>query len=264
LIWSNALGLLTSITFALQTASPYCITSSIEAGSDGSSAGFRTTDNSLFSSYGFQQRNPDEIAFYNNPGKPIRIENEYHSNSDDESSPMNGGRVRTMSKNSKGGTNTNITRTANSLIGYSPVPFDMLEMNTEFVTRWFNNTMQSPAMQSFPQDVVMQNGSQIFDLIAFLSGKKAPGQATPKQLTLAAHANAKDALKVILTQYEDLINFLKVNGAHLNTVRPEYLLSLADYFKFTKLFPKDDTLKPKTIERVFPYQQTDAWVTVFY
>lgn len=119
-------------------------------------------------------------------------------------------------------------------------------------------------MQSFPQDVVQQNGTQIFDLIAFLSGKKAPGQASAKMLSSAAHSNVKDALKVILTQYEDLINFLKVNGAHLNTVRPEYLLSLADYFKFTKLFPKDDTLKPKTIERVFPYQQTESWVTVFF
>jgi hypothetical protein len=84
---------------------------------------------------------------------------------------MNAGRVRTISK---AGT-TNVTRTANSLIGYPPVPFDILEMNTEYITRWFNNTMQSPTMQSFPQDVVMQNGSQIFDLIQFLSGKKAPG-----------------------------------------------------------------------------------------
>ena len=62
---------------------------------------------------------------------------------------------------------------------------------------------------------------------------------------------------MILNQYEELINFLKVNGAHLNTVRPEYLLNISDYFKFLKLFPKDDMItsnpKRKTIERVYPY-----------
>ena len=45
---------------------------------------------------------------------------------------------------------------------------------------------------------------------------------------------------MLLTQYEELINFLKVNGAHLNTVRPEYLLYKDDYNKFLKLYPKEE------------------------
>jgi hypothetical protein len=65
--------------------------------------------------------------------------------------------------------------------------------------------------------------------VQFLSGKKAPGQATMKALAAATHNNAKDALRVILNQYEEVINYLKVNGAHLNTVRPEYLLAMPDY-----------------------------------
>jgi hypothetical protein len=67
-----------------------------------------------------------------------------------------------------------------------------------------------------------------------------------------------------MTQYEELINFLKVNGAHLNTVRPEYLLSLSDYSKFLKLNPKEENMKPKTLERIFPYLSMESWMTVFY
>ena len=50
-------------------------------------------------------------------------------------------------------------------------------------------------------------------------------------------------LKVLLTQYEELINFLKVNGAHLNTVRPEYLLHKDEYSKFLKMYPKEENMK---------------------
>jgi len=55
-----------------------------------------------------------------------------------------------------------------------------------------------------------------------------------------------------------------VNGAHLNTVRPEYLLSISDYSKFLKLNPREENMKPKTIDRIFPYISMDAWMTVVY
>ena len=71
-------------------------------------------------------------------------------------------------------------------------------------------------------------------------------------------------MKILVTQYEELINFLKVNGAHLNTVRPEYLLSISDYSKYLKLNPREENMKPKTIDRIFPYISMDAWMTLFY
>lgn len=55
-----------------------------------------------------------------------------------------------------------------------------------------------------------------------------------------------------------------MNGAHLNTVRPEYLLSIADYAKFLKLNPREENMKPKTIDRIFPYLSMDAWMTVIF
>jgi len=81
---------------------------------------------------------------------------------------------------------------------------------------------------------------------------------------MASTNNAKDYLKVLLTQYEELINHLKINGAHLNTVRPEYLLNKDEYSKFLKMYPKEENMKQKTIERVFPYLSMESWITVFY
>jgi len=104
----------------------------------------------------------------------------------------------------------------------------------------------------------------MYDLITYLSGKRPPGQATQKAIVAANQTNAKDALKVLLNQYEELINYLKVNGAHLNTVRPEYLLHTGDYTKFLKMFPKEENMKPKVVDRVYPYIAMESWLTIFY
>jgi len=64
----------------------------------------------------------------------------------------------------------------------------------------------------------------VYELIFYLSGKRVTG-GTVKPSQANSTQNKKDSLKSQITQYEDLLNFLKVHGAHLNTVRPEYLLS---------------------------------------
>lgn len=202
-----------------------------------------TTDNSIFTCHSYLQRNPEEIAYKVEPGKPIKLEP--NLSSDPESGKTGYGRI------SKGASSV-ISRTAKSLVGYNPVKSDILDRNCEYITRWFNNTLQTHPMQNFPADVVVQNGAPIFELITFLSGKKPPGQASKASL-MGNQNNAKDVLKVQVNQYEELINFLKVNGAHLNTVRPEYLLHASDYNKFLKMYPKEESMKPKTIDRVFPY-----------
>ena len=219
-----------------------------------------TTDNSVFSVFSFMQRNFEEIAYKAEPGKPIRIVQEY--NSDQESAKT--GLMAPGGKAFSKGASSVVSRTARSLVGYNPVRIDILERNCEFITRWFTHTMSAHSLQSFPNDVITQNGNQIFDLITYLSGKKPPGQASQKAIAAASHGNAKDVLKVLLTQYEELINFLKVNGAHLNTVRPEYLLHKEDYNKFLKLYPKEENMKQKTIERIFPYLSMESWITLFY
>ena len=221
-----------------------------------------TTDNSIFSVFSFMQRSYDEIDFRVEQGKAIRLI-EQVANSDQESvktGAFMGGMPRNFSK----GASSVVSRTARSLVGYNPVQPHILEKNCEYICRWFMQTLSATSMQQFPQDVITQNGNQIFELIHYLSGKKPPGQATNKQLTMASTNNAKDYLKVLLTQYEELINHLKINGAHLNTVRPEYLLNKDEYSKFLKMYPKEENMKQKTIERVFPYLSMESWITTFY
>mmetsp|Transcript_43635 Transcript_43635/g.42161 ORF Transcript_43635/g.42161 Transcript_43635/m.42161 type:complete len:195 (+) Transcript_43635:871-1455(+) len=160
---------------------------------------------------------------------------------------------------SKGGASSVISRTAKSIVGFDPVPVHILEKNCEYICRWFNATLHTASMSNFPNDIIQHNGNQVYELIAYLSGKRPPGQMVKQTGT-----NAKDNLKALLQQYEDMINHLKVNGAHLNTVRPEYLISLSDYNKFLKLSPKEENMKPKTIERIFPYLSQESWITIFY
>jgi hypothetical protein len=54
-----------------------------------------------------------------------------------------------------------LSRTPKSLVGFNPVPLQLLE--------------KSCGVSSFPTDVINQNGQHIFDLVAYLSGKRPPG-----------------------------------------------------------------------------------------
>ena len=47
-------------------------------------------------------------------------------------------------------------------------------------------------------------------------------------------------------------------------MRPEYLLHTTDYTKFLKMFPKEENMKPKVVERVYPFIAMESWLTVFY
>jgi hypothetical protein len=219
-----------------------------------------TTDNSIFTVYSFLQRHMDEIVYRQERGKPIKLDQCATSDVESQKTGLAGPQKTFGSKQGS----SVISRTARSLVGYNPVPFDVLERNCEHVCRWFNASLNTSSMQAFPQDIITQNGGPIYDLITYLSGKRPPGQASVKAIAQANQANAKDALKVLLNQYEELINYLKVNGAHLNTVRPEYLLNTSDYTKFLKMFPKEENMKPKVVDRVYPYIAMESWLTMFY
>ena len=98
-----------------------------------------TTDNSMFTIFSFLQRHPDEIAYEVEPGKPLKLIQDASSERD---SGKTGGIGKAFSK--AGGTGTNasqLSRTAKSLVGYSPVPIDLLASNCEYVCRWYNATM---------------------------------------------------------------------------------------------------------------------------
>jgi len=53
-----------------------------------------------------------------------------------------------------------------------------------------------------------------------LTGRTPPGFV--RNIHTVSH---KEITNVLIKQYDELINYLKKNGAYLNTIRPEYLLS---------------------------------------
>lgn len=72
-----------------------------------------------------------------------------------------------------------------------------------------------------------------------------------------------------MSQYDELIRSLKIEGAMLNHIRPEYLLSYADYISFVKSLPESvlSTMSPSVVRlpaNRFMYLSIDAWVALFY
>ena len=113
-----------------------------------------TTDNSLFTIFSFMQRNAEEISLEYGPGKPITLIQDASSDQESAKTGLPGGKAF-----SKTGASSVISRTARSLVGFNPVPVHVLEKNCEYVCRWFNATLQTATMQSFPADLITQNGA---------------------------------------------------------------------------------------------------------
>jgi hypothetical protein len=72
---------------------------------------------------------------------------------------------------------------------------------------------------------------------------------------------------MLTEQYEEVIYYLKEQGAMLNNVRPYYLFSYSDY----QIFQKNDKFKDqislncqKINENQYNYMLADSWINVFY
>lgn len=134
-----------------------------------------TTDNSIFTVFSYLQRYREEIDYDYERGKPIRLIQD--AASDRET------RITGLAPKAKTAGSSVMTATAKTLLGYNPVPMANLEQNCDFIQRWYNSTLESSnTMQQFPMDVIMMNGSQIYDLVHYLSGKRPPGQASKAAL----------------------------------------------------------------------------------
>ena len=105
-------------------------------------------------------------------------------------------------------------------MGYPLVPQSQLEKNSEEILRWLNNYSLNQSILNFPEDIIENHGLQLFETISFLSGKNLNFNAK-----IDLDMKKSEKIEIILRQYENLIKYLKENGALLNTIRPYYLLS---------------------------------------
>ena len=83
---------------------------------------------------------------------------------------------------SRTGASSVISRTAKSLMGFTPISIYILERSAEFLVRWMNTHIPAfSGLHSFPNDIIATCGTQIYELIFHLSGKHAPGRGKAKK-----------------------------------------------------------------------------------
>jgi len=60
---------------------------------------------------------------------------------------------------------------ATSALGYQPLRQEQLDESCDSIMRWINYHVLTQPISSYPDSVIEHNGSEIFDLLAFLTGK---------------------------------------------------------------------------------------------
>ena len=209
-----------------------------------------TSDNSLLTCFPFLLRHNEELYFEENSSGATELHFEEAS---EEENSGRWGAPRTSAASSV------ISRSAKSIVGYQPIPQYLLEKGLEHITRWLNQNVLSHTIAKFPDGFIERYGEPLYEVIYNLSGKTPPGQVkNPESYP------AKELSRQLYIQYEELLNFLKKHGAMLNTVRPEFLLSQADYSRYMKSTPLELQLRPKQIQHRWPYISMDSWTTLIY
>ena len=215
-----------------------------------------TADNSLLTTYSFIQRNPDEVHLEVSETGCVTLIQEVRS--EDDAWSDKGNNVSRAGPRTAAGSSV-VSQGMMSMVGYNPVPPAMLERSLDFLARWLNHVVLTNPVNKLPDDFIATNGAQLYEIITVLSGGKSP----PGQVKLAG-VPAKEHTKLILKQYTELLAWLKAGGALLNTIRPEFLLSISDYSRYLKSTPELLQFRPRQIERRWPYLSMDSWVTLLY
>mmetsp|Transcript_30929 Transcript_30929/g.28114 ORF Transcript_30929/g.28114 Transcript_30929/m.28114 type:complete len:233 (-) Transcript_30929:504-1202(-) len=136
----------------------------------------------------------------------------------------------------------------------------MLEKTTRSILEWLNYNVLVNFINKFPDEIIEDDGAQLFEMIQHLTGKNLQVKAKFEGVN-----NRRERILVLHKQYDDLIRLLKENGALLNTIRPEYLLKYSDFTSFQKNNPSlHINSTQKMAEKNFRYLSTDAWVTLFF
>lgn len=112
-----------------------------------------------------------------------------------------------------------------SYLGVNPISPAILSNTIDYINRYLNANLLTTSIKQFPISVIEADGQQIFQILSFVSNKSTnfPWKYTPSP-------NDKPINKVtkLFNQYNELVKMLKIEGAQLNHIRPEYLLSFSD------------------------------------
>ena len=97
------------------------------------------------------------------------------------------------------------------------------EAPNRFLARFLNATTMLGPFNNLREDALASKGKTVIDVIEILSGRPVPGKA------LSLPASRREAMMMLLTQYEKLLQHLTSMGALLSTTKPEFLLDNDDF-----------------------------------
>ena len=90
---------------------------------------------------------------------------------------------------------------------------------------WLNvNILRSP-LSTLPDDLINTNGRYVYEMVEIACGKQVPGRIQKSTGT------KRHQWQELVTQYTEMLRFLKSYGAMLHSVRPEHLLNTDDYVR---------------------------------
>ena len=207
-----------------------------------------TADNSLLTNYSYFLRTPKEdYEVVLKEDKPLAIK-----------LPDKEGSVKSE-KISATGSKLSGAGTAKIGLGYPPVPFDVLERACKHTARFLGTFVPGVKSLAFPADFIANNGDPLIRVVEFFS-------KSPLGIKNKFNQDLKKLEKVTLLQttYSAVITFLKKEGAFLNSIRPEYLMSWADLQAYYKKAPAANATPHanRLSESAHKYLSLDSWLVL--
>lgn len=206
-----------------------------------------TADNSIMTNYGYFLRTPrSDFELIEREDRPVAIKAADRDGGSDKNSV-------TFSKLS-GSSEKRVG------LGYPPIPFDNLDRACKHMARFLTIFVPQTNIEAFPHDVIAKNGDYLTKSVEHFAkmhlGLKGKFSSDMKKA---------DRVKLLYDNYTYIINFLKKEGAYLNNIRPEYLLSWQDLLLFYKKNPSPNTISAanRLSEMNHKYLSTDSWLIIF-
>lgn len=212
-----------------------------------------TADNCLLSNYPYLVQNKDSYIIHTTEDGSIQLISRDEAEENGFSNAVND----QLSTGYTASVYSSYTTTSSKLSANTRMLRKIISRrSTKRLLKWINLIVLSSPIDDLLKATVHSNGSILYDMIQFLSGKKAPGKASKLP------NNKKEIVVALYEQYENLLNFLRSYGALLNMIRPHHFLQYEDYRQLLD-HPKMKGEK-KVGEQTFRYKSQIAWLTTIY
>ena len=221
-----------------------------------------TCDNSLFSSFSFQQRQCENVEIVDeNDEINLKLikENETNDNGGDNDDDK-----KSVAK-SQSQSAASSAASRGGILGFQKISTKVLNNACKYLKRYLNLVLPNSTIGEFPNDMMKDHGDLLFDFIQIYTGK-----AYPFKINVLEDDYGRSVLQ-IRNQYLELIKALQSDGAFLNTVIPEYLMEFKHYYKYIfsdknteRLLQTNWQQNKKKFKKAWQYLNKESWIHLIY